>query len=229
MTERVSGSGAVTYVGLPIGSGGAHSLGRMSRRMAYERTMSFLATCTELVEPPRHSFLVNREPEMPPLRDLERELDRRFGSRLRTVVSRSDRLEIGEDRVSDALDFLDAIAPQPTNPWGMAPIWFWVAATFRITDPATGRPLDGQDPDRFHGVEYAPGVPLGTSGLHLILHDRAQLGLELCIPGVEDDRIGRVARWLQDHLPVRLSSKQWRAWTPTASGSFKARRIAPPG
>ena len=42
---------AVTSVGLPISSGGAHSLGRMSRRTAYERTRSFLEACTE---PVRH-------------------------------------------------------------------------------------------------------------------------------------------------------------------------------
>lgn len=221
-------AGAVTYTGLPISSGGAHSLGRMPRRVAYERTMSFLATCTELVDPVECWFLVVREPQMPPLGKLERELERRFGSRLGRPWVRRDRLVVPEQRVGDALDFLDEIDPQPTNPWGMAPIWFWVTARFRILDPATGQPIPGQDPERFHGVEYEGRVPLGSSGLGLILHNGAQLGLELCIPDGAGDLVGRVAPWLQQRLPMRLSPKHWRAWTPTKSGSFKARRMPSP-
>jgi hypothetical protein len=40
---------AVTYDGLPVSSGCAHSLGRMTRRAAYDATMSFLRTCTQPV------------------------------------------------------------------------------------------------------------------------------------------------------------------------------------
>lgn len=210
---------AVTYIGLPISSGGAHSLGRMSRRVAYERTMAFLQACTQLVDPIDHRFRIHDVPELEPIPDLGRELKRRFGNKV----------ALAEDRVSEALDFLDDIDPQPTNRWGMAPIWFWVTAKFRILDPATGRPLPGQDPDRFHGVEYEWSVPLGSSGLRLMLENRAQLAMELCVPEADDDVLRRVIPWLQEHLPFTFSPKQWRAWTPTKSGSFKARKMTAPG
>jgi hypothetical protein len=210
---------AVTYVGLPISSGGAHSLGRMSRRVAYERIIAFLRACTQQVGEIDYTFKVHRVPELKPVPGLERELKRRFGNPV----------GLNEDRLSDALDFLDDIDPQPTNQWGMAPIWFSMTSKFRILDPATGRPLPGQDPNRFHGVEYEGTVPLGTSGLRLILHNHASVAIELCIPDADQDLLRRVAPWLQQNLPFKFSPKQWRVWTPTNSDSFKSRKLTAPG
>jgi hypothetical protein len=99
---------AVTYIGLPISSGGAHSLGRMSRRVAYARTIAFLDACTQPVGAIEYKFAVNDVPELKPVPSLERELARRFGNDARVKA----------ERVSDALDFLDDIDPQPTNQWG---------------------------------------------------------------------------------------------------------------
>jgi hypothetical protein len=71
-------------------------------------------------------------------------------------------------------------------------------------------------------------VPLGTSSIHLTLHTHATLGIELCIPDADDEVVRRVVPWLQESLPFTFSPKQWRAWTPTKSRSFKARRMAAP-
>src|SRR5262245_35291691 len=118
---------AVTYVGLPIGSGGAHSLGRTPRRVAYERTASFLQQCTIPVRAPEFAFDVQDVPELPRNRSLERALQEAFGRGRHVVVH--------EARVGDALNFLDSIDPQPTNQWGMPPIWFTWTVHFQILDP----------------------------------------------------------------------------------------------
>lgn len=215
-----SRAAAVTYLGLPISSGGAHSLGRMSRRVAYDRTLSFLRTCTQPVGPVEHSFNVHGLAGLLPLRHPEGELRRRFGRGRHVLVEQA--------RVGDALDFLDDVDPQPTDEGGMAPIWFEASSKFRILDPLTGTPLPDQDPERFGGAEYEWQVPLGTSGLRLILENRARLAIELCIPKPDDDVLCRVVPWLQENLPCKLSPKHWRAWTPTRSGSFKSRRIPAP-
>jgi hypothetical protein len=211
---------AVTYVGLPIGSGGAHSLGRMSRRVAYERTTSFLETCTELVSPNKYTFEVHEVPELPRQLDLEVELERRFGQGKRVAVP--------ANRVDEALELLDDIYPQHTNQWGMAPIWFRAKSSFRIVDPGTGQVLPGQNTERFAGAEYVWRVPLGTSDLSLILDNSARLGIDLCIPDANGELLQRTVPWLQDHLPFKMSAKQWRSWKPTKSGSFKSRRMAAP-
>jgi hypothetical protein len=216
---------AITYIGLPISSGGAHSLGRMSRRVAYERTVSFLRTCTKPADPITYSFAVLDVPELPPVPRLERELKRRFGQ----YFAVQQHLAVQNERVDEALDFLDEIDPQPTNQWGMAPIWFSATSNFQILDPATGDPITGQDPKRFKGVEYEGGVPLGTSGMRLILDNHARIAIELCLSDPDDALLRRVVPWLQEYLPCKLSPKQWRAWTPTTTGSFKARRISAPG
>jgi hypothetical protein len=207
---------AVTYIGLPISSGGAHALGRMTRRAAYAATMEFVATCTQLTDPIKYSFIIHSVPELKPPPGLEAGLRHRFG--------RFE--EISPERVSDALDLLDLIDPQPTNKYGMEHLWFWATCQFLILDPATGQPLPGQDPEWFHNVEYDWRKPLGRSSLRLILNNRASLGIELCIPDASEKRLRSVVPWLQSYLPFKFSPKHWRAWTPTSTGTFKARRMA---
>jgi hypothetical protein len=180
--------------------------------------MAFLDACTEPLAPTKYMFDLTHPPELRPVPDLERELRRRFG----------DDARIGPERVSDAFDFLDEIDPQPTNQWGMAPIWFRTMTEFRILDPATGRPLPGQDPERFNGVEYEWRIPLGSSSIHLDLHNSASLGIELCIPNADDGVLGQVIPWMQSYLPFKFSPKQWRQWTPTKTGSFKGRKMVAP-
>jgi hypothetical protein len=216
---------AVTYVGLPVSSGGAHSLGRMRRRDALEQTMAFLRTCTEPDGEIEYAFRANDRPNVPDVARLRGQIHQRFGD---GVLSRDNVVRVPEARVPDALEFLDAIEPQATDPYGLAPIWFWMTTKFRIRDPATGEVMPGQDPERYRGVEYEWRVPLGTSGLRLTLHNRSAIAIELCIPDADEAVVGRVAPWLQAHLPCRLSPKQWRRWTATKSGSFAARRMADP-
>ena len=54
---------AVTDEGLPLSSGGAHSLGRMTRRAAYESTMSFLRACAEPIGRVEYSFTTHDFPQ----------------------------------------------------------------------------------------------------------------------------------------------------------------------
>jgi hypothetical protein len=195
----------------------------MTRREAYARTMEFLKACTLQVGSLETFFRINDPPQLGPIPELEGRLRQRFGEE---GLNRRRGLPVPPQRFADALDFLDEIDPQPTNPWGMVPIWLWVVARFQILDPSTGAPLPGQDASRFNGAEYEYRVPLGTSGLRLILKDRAKLGIEFCIPTADGDVIARVVPWLEQHLPCKLSASQWRVWTPTRTGSFKARRLA---
>lgn len=210
---------AVTYVGLPVSSGGAHSLGRMSRRLAHQRTMDFLETCTRPVTPIEYSFTLHEVPDLEPQPDLEAEVARRFGE--------GGQVAVPSERIHDALDLLDDVDPQPAK-WGMAPLWLQATARFQIVDPDTGHVLPGQDPARFAAKEYEWGVALGTSGLRLSLENHARLAIELCIPNADPELIQRIAPWLQEHLPCKLSSKHWRTWVPTKAGSFRAGRLVMP-
>lgn len=211
----------MTYVGLPAARGGAHSLGRMSRRHAHERVSTFLASCTASIGAVQYSLRVLDVPELPRQPRLEQLVRQAFGAGATVPVD--------GDRVGDALDLLDRMDPQPTNRWGMAPVLLTLEARFRLLDPSTGHPLPGQDPARFDGAEYVWSVPLGISGLRLFLDNRCSLALELCIPDADDEILSRLVPSLQAHLPCTLSSEQWRSWTRTRAGSYRARKIRAPG
>lgn len=217
---ELGAAAAVTYDGLPVSSGGAHSLGRMSRRTAFERTTRFLDQCT-VPDGPRVfavSFPADRVfPRVEPPPRLRDQVERRFG--------RSG--EIPEGRVDDALDFLDEIAPQPLNRYAMTAVRLTMRCQFDLLDPATGRPISGQEPQRFGGVEYVWSVPLGTSGLLLSLHDHAALAVHFCIPDPTEDLLRRLVPWLEAYLPFKFSPKHWRVWMPTKASSFRSKRLEP--
>lgn len=199
---------AVTYDGLPISGGGAHSLGRMTRRVAYAAMLGFLEACTEPVGRIEHTITVHDVPELPRQVRLERELERRFG--------RGRILVLDADELPKALDFLDEVHPQPANQWGMAPIWFRATARFRLLDPATGTALPGQTERLEERVGY-------RNEMRLILDNSARLGITFCIPDADAGLLSRLLPALQEHAPCRLSRKQWRSWTPTKAGTLKSR------
>jgi hypothetical protein len=209
---------AVTYIGLPITSGGAHGLGRMPARVAYARTMAFLEACTERIGAVEYQFAHNDVIQglgLPHNPLQKARVNALFGSGV-----------FGVERVAEAFDFLDEISPQPER-FDVTPISLWTRSTFRILDPATGAPIPGQDPNLFSGAEYESNVPLGTSGLRLIIYNRASLAIELCIPTADEALLHRIVPWLQASLPFKFSPKQWRIWTPTRGGSFKGRKLVP--
>jgi len=218
--SELGAAAAVTYNGLPVSSGGAHSLGRMSRRTAYERTIRFLDQCTvpDGARAYAISFPADRvSPRVEPPLGLRDQVERRFGKSG----------EIPEGRIDDALDFLDEIAPQPSNRYGMASVWLTLRCQFHLLDPGTGRPVSGQDPQRFGEVQYVWSVPLGTSGLLLSLHNQAALAVDFCIPDPTEDLLRRLAPWLAANVPFKFSPKHWRVWTPTKTGSFRGKTLEP--
>jgi hypothetical protein len=215
------GPSAVTYDGLPISSGGAHSLGRMGLRTAYTRTAAFVDACTVVVAPRRQSFQFQQVPELRRYPELKEHFRRRFGGGADHAV------RIDDDQVDDALAFLEEVSPQPQNQWGMAPLWFTTRWDVQILDPDTREPLPGQDPSRYGGAEHAWTVPLGESTVTLMLSNTASLGVQLCLPDLDDERLRTVAQALQASAPFRFSPKQWRRWTRTASGTFRPRKITP--
>ncbi len=223
MVETVSEPGptAVTYVGLPIASGGAHRLGHTGFREAYRRTCDFIDACAVVVLPRQQEFSFQYVPELPDLPVWEPVFRERFGGGAERTIP------IADSQVDDALAFLDEVNPQPQNQWGLAPLWFTTLWRIQIVDPATGEPFPGQEPSRYSDVEYEWKVRLGESRVRLNLSNRVSLGIELCLPDIDDVRLREVLPAIQAHAPFRFSSKSWRRWEPTKTGSFRARKIDP--
>lgn len=125
---------------------------------------------------------------------------------------------VSDDKVKVALDLLTSLEPQPTNPWGMAPVWLRFSADFRLLRPASGELWPDQEPQRFGYFETPTGVRLGASRTNLSLQARRSMGLLLSIPNATDADLAAVVPWLQGNLPFRLSTNHWSRWTLAKNG-----------
>ena len=141
--------------------------------------------------------------------------------------SAAGRFRVPDDRQEDAIAVLESLEPLPTNKWGMAPVWLWFTAEFRLRTPTGPEPWPGQDPALFGHFKTPGGVTLGASSIRLILQAKHSIGLSLSIPEASDSDLARVVPWLQAALPMRLSSKHWTRWTLTENGrSYRGSKIA---
>jgi hypothetical protein len=132
------------------------------------------------------------------------------------------------DRVDDALSIFESLEPLPTNQWGMAPVWLWFRAEFRMRLPGSHGLWPAQDPDRFNRFATPGGVRLGASVTRLSLEAKRSMALSLSIPRASDADLAEVVPWLQAALPMRLSSKHWTRWTLTQNRrSYRGRKIVP--
>lgn len=215
---------AVEYDGLPSSSGGAHGLGRMPARTAFEAWMRFLATRTDGGDVTA-VYELRLAPRTVQAHRLRRAVARAFPvdpwlSGLRPVATA---------RLDEALSLLESLEPIPTDRWGMAPVTLSCRSRFRLLHPDGGL-WPGQDPARFPQPEHLTFVPLGSSATSLELSARRSMTLNLTIPEATDADLARIVPWLQEALPVRLSANHWRRWTLTKDGnSYRPRRIVPPG
>ncbi|MGX5682657.1 hypothetical protein [Schumannella luteola] len=204
---------AVTYDGLPLSSGGAHGLGRMSIREAHSRTLDFIAACTSVAAPSSQSIGYSPVPNLPESPELRASMNRQFGDTHRDVL-------LAEREIESALSFLEEIDPQPRNEWGMVPIAFLRTWKIAILNPSTGEPYPGQLSTPYSGLGY-------DGGLTLRLSADASLRIEFAIPEIDDVGLRALVPHLQAHAPFRFSPKHWRRWSSTPRGRFVARKIDP--
>jgi hypothetical protein len=214
---------AVAYDGLPISSGGAHALGRISARDALTGWLRFLETCTEAS--PIESYF--DFPVTPGL-TVDAAVVQAVECGFPRDPGRFKRLSVPWSRVEDALSLFESLEPLPTNERGMAPIWLWFTAELRLRSPWATALWPGQDPELFGHFQTPGGVVLGASSTRLILQAKRSVGLSLSIPQATDGDLDEIVPWLQASLPMRLSRKHWTRWTLTKNGkSYRGRKIAP--
>ena len=214
---------AVAYDGLPISSGGAHGLGRISARNALDSWIRFLEKCTE-ASPIESWFDFAVTPGL----TIDAQVARLIEQEFPRSPDRFNRVFVSENRVEQALSLFESIEPLPTNQWGMAPVWLWFSADFRLRSPSGPMLWPGQDPALFGHFQTPGGVTLGASSTRLTLQAKRSMGLSLSVPDATDADLGEIVPWLQAALPMQLSSKHWSRWTLTKNGrAYRGRKIAP--
>lgn len=162
----------VVYDGLPISSGGAHGLGRMSARDALGSWLRFLDV-RSVAEPVTARFEFPQTPGLRVERRVVRAIEDAFGQssmRLTTRVLGQPPMsvDVPAPRFRDAIALLESLEPQPTNEWGMAPVWLWFTADFQMRSPNSPGVWPGQDPANFGNFQTPAGVLLGACSTRLI-------------------------------------------------------------
>jgi len=212
---------AVVYDGLPISSGGAHALNRLTPREAFAAWLSFLQTCTHVTRV-EATFKVDNHPGPSADRRVVRTIKDAFPEQHEPF---SQLYPVPASRLEDAVEVFEQICPLPTDEWGNAPVWLHMDAHVEMRQP-DGGPWPGQDPALFGHFQTPSGVGLGASSIRLILSGRLAMGLTLTLPEATDDDIARLRPWLHSQLPFRMSSKHWVRWSLNKNGrTYRAKRL----
>jgi len=218
----------VTYDGLPTSAGGAHSLRTKKPRTAHESVQAFLDAAGVTIGAPETSFQLWAGG--PP--DVAGRFEAFAAAHLGGPQSRQrthTRWRVRSDDVDATLDALSGADAGAVTGHGHPLASLVWTAQIALVDPATRAPYDGIDPDAFGRFAVdGYGRLLGASGVRATFGTTASsLSLWLGFPA--DDRLHDAAAHVQEHLPIRMSTKHWRRWRATKDGqSYRATKITSP-
>jgi hypothetical protein len=227
----------VTYDGLPVGSGGAHSLRTRNPQAALAQIQSFLDKCT--IRPSDLRFTVNllsgEEVGIP--KEWTKFLLRRFNntygaSNEKTLGSTLEySWPIPESDVANQVDFLGSLGSLPAHQYGMQPLCVTAHSVIKLIDGEGGAPWPYQDPSSYSHFQVSGyGEALGRSVVYARISERSSLNLFLNFPfEPEDPELRRAVRHVQDNLPFSLSKSHWRHWKLTKAGDkYLGRKMTSP-
>lgn len=248
---------ALFYDGLPVSSGGAHTLRERDPRAAWAKLEAFLEACCQVekrstwlqlyeridlpVRPKGLAGLLRRG--RAPVPDSSAEPFRkaasaafghpnRIDAKISAATFRINQWEwrLEQSRMGDAMRIL-VENPVPDVEELPAAL-LCVKTRFLLKDPATGEVLPWQDP-ACYGNTPSPvsGVPLGESGWYVRLGPRTTCSLCLSLPFEEagEEAVALAGR-LQEHLPFKLSPHHWTRWQFNKAGTgYYARKVVVTG
>jgi hypothetical protein len=225
----------VTYDGLPVSSGGGHSLRTRSAGNAFSQVMQFFASCTEPSQPVRFSVESITGDDIPTgfSAPLLRELTQRYGAA--TVRSlggdRSHSWVVGEGDVASLLSMIESLSPLPVHPYKLQPISLNALSFFKLTSPNGGAPYPFQEAACCLNFQPGFGQQLGVSQAYARISERSTLSLFLNFPfPIDSDELTLAVDAVQESLPFQLSKAHWKQWTLTKRGDkYLGRKVSPPG
>lgn len=229
MTSSMAAAAAqvVTYDGLPAAAGGAHALRVKNPADARARVARFLDACTQPAGPQRWAFQVATGGDPDASDGLRAVATERLGGPSRRAQTHTE-WAVRDDAVDEILAVLADAGPQTTR-YGAPLAALTQSVAVHLLDPGTGEPWSDLDPETFGGFAVdGYGRLLGASGVRATYGTSGStLSLWLNLPA--DERLVPAAQHLQQHLPVKLSTKHWRRWAPTRAGDgYRSTKVSSP-
>ena len=229
MTSSVAAAAAqvVTYDGLPAAAGGAHALRVKNPADARARVERFLDACTQPAGPQRWAFQVATGGDPDASDGLRTVATEHLGGHRHRAQTHTE-WGVRDDAVDELLAALVDAGPQTTR-YGAPLAALTQSVAVHLLDPGTGEVWSDLDPGTFGGFAVdGYGRLLGASGVRATYGTSgATLSLWLNLPA--DGRLVPAAQHLQQHLPVKLSTKHWRRWAPTRAGDgYRSTKIPSP-
>ena len=211
----------ISYEGLPINSGGAHSVNRKSERMTYELTLNFLNLFADKTQPKSIDLTLfeSEKKEYSALKLLPK-LTLKFGipktrndGWLRTWTWKLCEKDI--DNGFEKLELNNELPNNPAGPLSLNFIW-----NFHLKDPNTNQILPNQ--------ELIPELDfrINNSQIYLKLSKKSTISVWFAFPF---DKIGKYEmeyiKQLKSKLPFQTSDKHWRIWKKSENGNWTPRKI----
>jgi len=221
---------AITYEGLPLASGGAHTFRTRGFVAAFTALQSFVSAVSVDAVPEELLVEVLEGDGVP--KEFSESLSSEFDSNFMRRPSRKigaytgHQWEVSATSVNRIIDQFEKLRPIPQA--GYAGGAALVHATWNLVlADKDGKPLPHQDKDDYLGYEVGYKLHLGRSLVYGRISETTTAHLFLTLPfeDVTDDA-RRLAAEIASRFPCRLSSKHWKMWRLTKNGrSYVGRKI----
>ena len=229
--DAVTRSAAITYDGLPISSGGAHTLRTRGFVAGFNAVQSF-ATAVSLAPLPTTLAVEVLEGKGVPVgftSSLSSDLDVRFTKTTAHRVGEymAHQWAVEPTSLEAIVDTLEKLRPIPKTEYaGHAAL---VHASWNIVlFDSSRRPLPNQGKEHYLGFDCDSQRFLGQSFVYARISETTTAHLFLSLPyeDVSSD-VQRLAAHIQRQFPARLSSSHWKIWRLAKNGQrYVGRKIS---
>jgi hypothetical protein len=210
----------ITYEGLPVNSGGSHSLGKKKVEIIYADTLRFLKTFTD-TDIPTNIDLIFYSSQTGTYKTLPNiwKLIRIFGIphydswKLRNIRQHFFTWKLKYSDCNKAFKVLDDLLKLPTNGYG--PIVFSFYWKFNFVDPVSKKVLEGQD--KIPVIDFRQH----NSQLYLRLGQRSTISVWFAFPFQElNEKNREYISSVSTALPFKPSDKNWRLWRKSKTDNW---------
>jgi hypothetical protein len=227
-------SSLITYEGLPISSGGAHTLRKQSLKSQWVACENFLHSATDYRTPDEIHIVLHEGNRVSSnfSNSMKKELSRWLGRPVRRHTMSG---VVNEDTnwwypksvpVSSLIDWFMAHQPFPDH-WLNMPLVLGIKAHVRLKQPHGDLVLPYQDADFYLRQMVGRELYLGESQVYIRLTTKSTFFTFLSFPFLDtSEEFQEYLDFIEQELPFKLSSNHLIRWQLNAKGShFYGRKL----